>query len=292
MLRISRVWVGSCAGRLLTIVALTAAPAWGQFSGSSTNSDDADCRGLKLVAASGVPAGDAHSYKFQGVCKLLEVSNSSNQVFGVTTSTDSSTKTVGSVWVVAGAKWSAKTGEFAEKLQVQGQYPGEIKMSLKCAADPVITNGACFPVAYSNTTGWDGFDHPYMVPRPITRGKTTVAEATAFSNKPKNAGSPTPPPPPPPAPVVTTPTPRRLALGTTMALRAAPVTIALVAGARVALADGRTLVARPVGRTLEWVLVGARNQTLREFPPDARAVREPSGNVVVLVGRESVPLGR
>jgi hypothetical protein len=243
------------------------------------------------VAASGVPNGAGHEYKFQGVCKLLNVVHGSNQVFGVTTSTDTSSTTVATVWVVAGAKWSAGTGQFNESLKVQGQYPGEIAMSLKCAKDPVITNVTCFPVAYKNTTGWPGFDNPYTVPRPITRGKTTLAEATKFSQQaPKPAGTVPPPPPPKPNPTATPKVLHMLSHPNSMAMRASVLPLAL--NARIAFGDGRALVGRQVGRALVWVLVGARGETVRTFPAGARAVRDAAGIIVVETAQGPVRLGK
>jgi hypothetical protein len=277
--------------RLAPVLVLAAAPAWGQFSSSSLNEPGCDCGGLKLVAASGVPNGDGHSYKFQGICKLLEVSHGSNQFLGFTTSTDSSSTTLGTVWVVAGAKWSAKTGQFTEHLTVQGQYPGEVAMSLKCAQDPVITNGACFAVAYKNTTGWSGFDGPYSVPRPITRGKTTLAEATKFSQQaPKPASTAIPPPPPKPNPTATPKLLHMLSSPNSTVARVNVIPLAL--NARIAFGDGRALVGRQVGRAFVWVLVGARGETLRTFPAGARAVRDAAGIIAIESAQGSVRLGK
>lgn len=293
MQRSLRSAIGATSLGLWPFIFLSAAPVWGQFSSTNVNTKDCDCAGLKLVAASGVPNGDGHSYKFQGVCKLLNVTHSSSDTLGITTSTDTRSTTVATVWVVAGAKWSAKTGQFLEQLKVQGQYPGEIQMSLKCAKDPVITNVACFPVAYTNTTGWDGFDRPYSVPRPITRGKTTLAEATAFSNKAGNVGStPTPAPPPPPKPNATA-TPRTLhRLSHPNLMATGPSVLPLALNARIALAGGRALVGRQVGRTLVWVLVGLRGEALQTFPVGAHAVRDAAGNVVVETAQGPVRLGK
>jgi len=137
---------------------------------------DADCRGLVLQAAAGVPADARHVYQFQGPCKL-------------------SVGKFGSInypaqWTRAQAEWNAVTGAFYERVVTEGKFAGTIEMWLKCAKDPVVTSVACVQVDYRNQTGWSGFDGAWKQSRPITRGKTTVFEATILSNKAPPPGQP------------------------------------------------------------------------------------------------------
>ncbi len=130
---------------------------------------DADCRGLVLQAAAGVPADARHVYQFQGPCKL-------------------SVGKFGSInypaqWTRAQAEWNAVTGAFYERVVTEGKFAGTIEMWLKCAKDPVVTSVECVQVDYRNPTGWSGFDGAWKQRRPITRGKTTVFEATTKSHQ-------------------------------------------------------------------------------------------------------------
>jgi hypothetical protein len=136
---------------------------------------DTDCRGLVLVAATGVPAGTTHTYQFQGTCKLL----------GKLGSFFSPPQ-----WTRAQAEWNAVTGTFHERVVTEGKYAGTIEMWLKCAKDPVVTSVTCVQVNYRNPTGWSGFDGAWHQRRPITRGKTTLAEATILSHQAPPLGQP------------------------------------------------------------------------------------------------------
>ncbi len=294
-----------CPIRLALPAVLLASPLSAQLSSSSSNVADADCSGLKLIAAGGVPDGSSHAYKFQGICKILSVNYSSDQVVGLTYDTDKDVKVTGQVWATAAVKWESQTGDLTEKVETFGAYAGELLMTLKCAQDPVITSIACQPTAYKNTTGWPGFDGAWAHARPVTRGKTTLFEAAAFSKK-KPAGNPASPPPPPPAPK-TTPKPgpkSTVPLARTPAV-AAPVVsrvvvapqppaprlavprvpavqeIPLVRGARIPLTSGRSLSARFERSGLRWAILGSRGQVMRLFPDGSRAFRSGAGKVTV-----------
>ena len=138
---------------------------------------DTDCAGLKLAEASGIPEGSSHVYRFQGTCDITERSNGRTYL-------------VAQQWTRAEAMWQAATGEFHESVTTEGKYPGTIEMWLKCGRDPVIESGSCIQVKFQNPTGWPGFDGAWKQHRPVTRGKTTLAEATAIAKRGPLAAEP------------------------------------------------------------------------------------------------------
>jgi hypothetical protein len=189
-----------CSVALALAALAVARPASAQvFSNSSTNSQSADCHGLLLVAASGVPNENLHKYRFHGTCKMLDVTSTKDYVVGVKTGSSQSSDVVGSVWAETAVSWDRATGELRESVKLQGQTSDTINMVLKCASDPVVGKPSCVQVRYRNETGWAGFDGAWNDSRPISAGKTTLAAATALSAK---AGAPNAPPPPPPPPPV------------------------------------------------------------------------------------------
>lgn len=192
--------MGAMPHRLLPVLGLllAATPVTAQFTSSSTNRPDADCRGLVLQAAAGIPEGNRHDYRFHGPCKLVQVTGSADYMAGIQTGSGSSVSQVGSVWAEASVRWDRASGRFTEQVKIEGDYTGELNMELKCAADPVVGTPSCVRTAYSNTTGWAGFDGAWQHARPVTAGKTSLAAATAMSNAPKPpAGTPPAHAPPP-----------------------------------------------------------------------------------------------
>lgn len=148
--------------------------------------------GLKLQAAAGVPSGSHHNYRFQGICKLFNVTQKS------------SGKTydhVGDVCAVVLVWWKEDSGDLTEKLQVEGERQGHsvkgtIQMVLKCTQDPVLSKPACVRGQYTNSSGWAGLDRAFLAAKPIV-GKTTEQEAEPLS-KQQVADQPASPSPPPP----------------------------------------------------------------------------------------------
>jgi hypothetical protein len=64
---------GVLAGTLLTSPPAAAAPAARvDPAGTVAAPADCDCAGFKLKAASGVPDGGAHRYRFEGACALMQ----------------------------------------------------------------------------------------------------------------------------------------------------------------------------------------------------------------------------
>jgi hypothetical protein len=263
----------------------------------TTNVADADCRGLKLVAASGIPGGPTREYKFHGTCKILEVYPTTGSFAGFEYDKGADAKTLATVWTDLVATWNSQTGYFREDAKTQAPYAGLVSMVLRCAGDPVLTGVTCKGESYSNTTGWSGFDHAYAIPRPISRGKTTLAEATALSQQHVTSGSPNPPaPPPPPAPTPTSPTIPRVPAPTRTAPVAVaspqialvptrstlspgpppppastgPLEIALAPAVRLDLQDGRAIVADDGEGGLRWAIVGPKDQLLRRFPAGSK----------------------
>jgi hypothetical protein len=273
-------------------------------TGKTTTVYDADCRGLKLVGASGIPAGPTREYKFHGICKILEVYPTSGSFAGFEyDKEDPAAKTLATVWTDVVATWNSQTGYFTEDAKTQAPYAGLISMVLRCAGDPVLTGVACKGLSYSNTTGWSGFDYAYAIPRPISRGKTSLAEATAFSQQQVA----TTPPSPPPAPTPTSPTIQRVPMPTrpgpvavaSPQIALAPVRstpspapppppestgpreIALAPAVRLDLQDGRAIVADDGEGALRWVIVAPTDQVLRRFPAGSKVTEGPSHDLTV-----------
>lgn len=141
-------------------------------SSTTTNGRDVDCRGLKLVSASGIPAGPTREYKLHGLCKILEVYSKTGSFASFEyDQEDPEAKTLATVWTDVDATWNSQTGDFTEDAKTQAPYAGLVSMALRCASDPVLTGVTCKGLGYSNTTGWDGFDRVYKVPRPISRAR-------------------------------------------------------------------------------------------------------------------------
>ena len=274
--------------------------------------NDVDCSGLKLVAASGVPTGQTHGYRFHGVCNIIQISSVKETALGINYENKTSVKVLGTVWADLAASWNSQTGDFKEQAKTQGTYPGEVSMVLRCTADPVLWNGGfigikppCQGLAYSNTTGWDGFDRVYAVPRPISLGKTTLSEATALSQQ-QAANAPSAPPPPP-APTPTSPSPTIPRVTTTT--RTQPVVavappipvaptrtvtapapspppessgeIALAPAVRVELQDGRALVADQGEGAMRWAIIGPKGHLLRRFPPGSKLTEGPHHDLTI-----------
>lgn len=169
------------------IVALLAARgAAAQFTTQTVNVPDVDCAALKLAGAEGVP-GPAREYQFVGSCKLVHRVNTHG---GIISGSGTTTSVISDAFVKASVTWEASTGILKEALAVQSpSYTGKVGMQLRCTNDPIVTTVACTQVAYQNGTGWSGFDLAYIRKRPVTRGLTTLAEATALANKPKPIAS-------------------------------------------------------------------------------------------------------
>jgi hypothetical protein len=272
---------------------------------TTTNAHNVDCRGLKLVSASGIPAGPTREYKLHGLCNIQEVYSKTGSFAGFEYDQDDpEAKTLATVWTDVVATWNSQTGDFTEAAKTQAPYAGLVSMVLRCAGDPVLTGVTCKGLGYSNTTGWDGFDRAYAIPRPISRGKTSLAEATALSQQP--VASTPPPPPPPPAPTPTSPTiqrvpvptrtapvavaPPRIALAPVRSTpspappppeSAGPVEVALAPAVRLDLQDGRAIVADNGEGALRWAIAGPTGQLLRRFPAGSKVTEGSSHDLTV-----------
>jgi hypothetical protein len=134
--------------------------------------EGANCKGLKLKEASGVPDGAVHTYKFVGTCW------------------DGTSKNFPAE---ASVTWDGKARRLTENFTIIGtfingagkSYSGTVSSVMRCNDDPLITKGVCNPESHNNETGAVFLSNPYKEgPRPITQGKTTLAEATALSKVP------------------------------------------------------------------------------------------------------------
>jgi hypothetical protein len=137
-------------------------------AGDEFKAEGANCSGLKLKGASGV-VGMRHTYYFVGTCYD------------------------GQRQFPAEAKvaWDRKAYSLSEDFQILGtfinsagkSYAGHVRSVFKCNDDPtVIPQAACNGVGHTNETGAKFLSRPYVeLRRPITKGKTTLAEAKALS---------------------------------------------------------------------------------------------------------------
>jgi hypothetical protein len=291
------------AGVFLGTCLVVGSEASAQVSSTTKERNDVDCGGLALVSASGVPSGPIRGYKFHGTCKILEVYSTTKKLVGYTYDQSADASVLGTVWADLAATWDSKTGWFKEDMKTtQGPYPGQISMELRCAGDPVLTGVTCSGVNYSNSTGWDGFDGAYAIPRPISRGKTTLAQATALSQQQTANTPPSLPPDPTPAPtiqraavpsgtepVVAVPSPQIVVQRTTPVPSPGPppppssgrTEIPLAPAVRLDLQDGRAIVAEEDHKTTRWAIIDHKGQLLRRFPAGSRLLESSSHDLTI-----------
>jgi hypothetical protein len=141
---------------------------------------DTDCHALKLKAASGVPDGAVHTYDFEGTCNLVNVYPSGPSV-------------VRRFPARAHVTWDVSKRELVEHFATLGTFEwdhrtrgGEVESIYRCNEDPIVVKKgvACTGVAHKNQTAIEPLSNPFKkLFRPITRGKTTLSEATALSRR-------------------------------------------------------------------------------------------------------------
>ncbi len=252
------------------------------------------CGGLKLESAAGVPDQPTHKYVFGGSCRVYQ-------------SGGDSPNPQHSFPVKAEAVWDGAAHRLSESLTILGKFTyydkeigGSLSSTYFCDTDPVIGKAACNAAQHSNSTNLTQLSEPFADHRPITAGRTTLAEAASLSQKASTAGNP---PPPPPAGVTEKPASidavQDRAVTSTMAmlppttperdgisrpprrLPAGLTEIPLTASARVALAEGRALASGTRANRLHWVLLGPDAAVLRRFPDGARAYRKAGGGILI-----------
>jgi hypothetical protein len=155
-------------------IGLAPRAASAQFGGEAFSTADANCEGLKLKAATGVVGltsgvGTRHSYSFVGTC--FDGAKSFPAAASVT-------------WDRSSFTLSESFGILGTFVNSAGKsYSGSVKSVFKCNEDPlIVSQAACNGVAHSNEPGAKFLSRPYLEQhRPITKGKTTFAEARALS---------------------------------------------------------------------------------------------------------------
>ena len=149
------------------------------FSSETSNVPAADCYGLKLMAAAGVPGGVVHKYKFKGTCKKYISHREDGK--------EKSRSEEVTLWAEAKAEWDGQANTLEEGVSLknpQGPYSGKVETIFKCTKDPIIYSTSCVVFAHNNTTNWEPFSYgPWNEKRPVVKGKTTLLEAIAFSKK-------------------------------------------------------------------------------------------------------------
>lgn len=132
------------------------------------------CSGLKLTAATGVPNGKNHTYKFSGLCELYHTQDGSGGL-QVTR-------------VLANGKWNAAAQEAAEGVTVltmPNQGGGGWSTKYICTNDPWLhPHATCSRTSRLGKTPWvydpitDILDQ-----HPITLGRVDADQAAQLSNK-------------------------------------------------------------------------------------------------------------
>ena len=155
---------------MIVLIAAAFVPRAGMAQAFSL--EGANCKGLKLKEASGVPDGVVHNYKFIGTCW------------------DGTSKNFPAE---ASVTWDGKSRRLTENFAIIGtfvnsagkSYSGKVSSVMRCNDDHMITNGVCNAESHNNETGAAFLSNPYKQgPRPITQGKTTLAEAASMSKAP------------------------------------------------------------------------------------------------------------
>lgn len=172
--------LGLCAAALL---------AWASGGGATTvNKADADCSGLELKAASGVPDGPVHQYAFKGICNSFVNHISDGSSTGKTPD-----KTY---WAEAKAEWNEQASTLTERVTLSNPPASgswDVVTILKCTKDPIVYKPSCVLVQHKNETKWQGFSNAALEQkRPILSGKTTLTAAAALSKQAKGGTPPSP----------------------------------------------------------------------------------------------------
>ena len=276
-----------------------------EFMGPATN-----CTGLKLQEASGVPKNSRHTYLFNGTCDLLMVGDNTHLVHRFPAE--------------AVVRWDKKTKELREDFRILGGFSwdgktigGRVNSRFICNDDPLVTSAACNGVGHTNETGLEALSGAYQEFRPITKGKTTLAEATAKSGASgQTAGTNAPPPPPPsPKPKRAQPATATPAVATPVApaagrvavtphdsspARRAPARIPALpvqprpapdvppgasaftfSDAKYQLASGYALTTWEVNAEPRWAIIDSTGKPLRTFPEGSAAYRDANNSVFV-----------
>jgi hypothetical protein len=162
---------------------------------------DSDCHALKLKSASGVPQSMTHGYHFSGTCNILFDST-----------------VLITVPAAASATWDGTKHQLEENFKVLATVkypgvddgnthynggtinPGPVSSVFKCNDDPLVTNASCITTSHINQSDFPQFSNPANQNRPLLKGKTSLAEAQALSQKSASGAASPPPPAPKPNP--------------------------------------------------------------------------------------------
>jgi hypothetical protein len=251
-----------------------------------------DCSGLQLYAAQGVPTGPTHGYRFRGICRELEEDEGTL------------VRVRWEGWVELESRYDPKTATLIEAASVKmsghsdGPPSGTVQLVLRCAQDPMLTPAKCTIIQSAAKAPWPDFVTAWLNGNPFTKGKVTLALASSLSAQASTGN----PPPPPPAPKEAGPTLQTLGkvlkesgsgsaatrqgvVNTVAArppsVRPAPVEIPLASGARIALREGRSVVAQELEGSLRWMILDKDAVVLRTFPSGSRALRSAGGEILI-----------
>jgi len=256
-----------------------------------------DCNRLKLISVSERPDGSEQSLGFAGTCILAQGPQENVQV-------------VGQITARAEAIWKPEVGELQETVVSDGpQFKGYVTMKLHCDRNPVLERAECSRLAYSNTTGWRGFDEFKYKARPVTMGRASSDEMAALqagsTGREPSAGLQ-----PPTSTVAraaaalrsidsTATPPNDSADQASAASESAAdndsiwVVVPLTADVRIPLEDARIIAARDEAGGLRWAILGRDGTTvLRLFPEGSRTLKSGFGAVVVDWGGGVYEAGR
>lgn len=271
------------------IATIACAPA-AAAQGMSTK---VECASLKLESATGVPDQPTRQYRFSGSCALYHQSS-------ISALSGQAAKPFHTFPVTALGAWDATKNQFQETVTILGQFSylgkpisGSVTSTFACSYDPVTSQTACNGTSHSNATQLSGFSKPYESHTPILAGRATMAQATAVAAPSGKLKQPPRQTLSSAAPAIkeamqsgTDDTPTRA----TPPQRSAPAApdgcagvgeIALTAGARIVLENGRLLAADDAEGAWRWAILAADGEVLRRFPAESRAYRFPGREIAV-----------
>lgn len=167
---------------LMTLLVPVESVALG-FSSTTTNVDItqtakrmADCGQFKLKEVQGGPADTAHTYWFNGVCKIWVVKFVGGKEQGSSGGA--------SLWAEAKATWNAQSNTLEERVKLTdpgNKHSGGLELSFKCVQNPIVQKANCVRLKFTNLTDWTGFEVPLDKNRPLLTGQTTQAEVAGLT---------------------------------------------------------------------------------------------------------------
>jgi hypothetical protein len=155
--------------------------------------------GFTLTAASGVPDGSRHAYRFEGACAFQILKNGTVQESRL-------------FHLKASARWDPATSVFDEQLSIaptllnlssgSRSVSGTVSTRFTCSGDPVVSGGTCSGVQHDNSSSLPELSDSFNAGVPLLAKRATLAQASALSAQQSASATPPPPAPRPAAPKI------------------------------------------------------------------------------------------